>query len=352
MDDRLSRNVAPIIGLHAHGWDDEPYERPTPTRLAHGWDDEPSERSTATRLGRRWASDPTLQHSWQEDASGETWQSSLNEENWRHQDTWAGDTHSSGWEADIPTDSDIWRGPSHQTAWPDRSLPDPTSLWTNAPIKPQNGQQFMSIWGDHTMDGTWMTNPTKHSTPVLGKNSNPPSGVNDNAAVWEGQISHLRNRIIFLEQQSRMYEANFQEIQRQYDLLERDLTNQLGDKMQQIVSLEVILRNLHAEIHHLKGKLELQENQSLLLSITDKLSKLSLFDLEEVSLHTQELLVKKKKEQRESRLCVVCIDQEKTNLVVPCGHFCLCENCAEQLPRPVKCPVCRGGAREVVRVYT
>jgi len=213
----------------------------------------------------------------------------------------------------------------------------------------------MSIWGDHTIDGTWMpSNPTKNSVPVLNNNTNssPTPGVNDNSPAWEGQIRHLRNRNIFLEQQNRMYESNFHEIQRQHELLERDLTNQLVDKMQQTESLEVILRNLRGEIGHLKGKLEIQENQSLVLSITDKLSKLSLFDLEEVSLHTQDLLVKKKKEQRESRLCVVCIDQEKTNVVVPCGHFCLCENCAEQLPRPVKCPVCRGCAREVVRVYT
>ena len=39
--------------------------------------------------------------------------------------------------------------------------------------------------------------------------------------------------------------------------------------------------------------------------------------------------------------CVVCIDAPSTEIVVPCGHKCLCEACAERIQVGDLCPVCR-----------
>jgi hypothetical protein len=42
--------------------------------------------------------------------------------------------------------------------------------------------------------------------------------------------------------------------------------------------------------------------------------------------------------------CVVCMDERKSVLFIPCKHVCVCSVCAEQLGRfgnPVCCPVCR-----------
>lgn len=36
--------------------------------------------------------------------------------------------------------------------------------------------------------------------------------------------------------------------------------------------------------------------------------------------------------------CVVCSEQEKTVLLMPCRHLCTCQSCAEQL---TTCPICR-----------
>ena len=49
------------------------------------------------------------------------------------------------------------------------------------------------------------------------------------------------------------------------------------------------------------------------------------------------------------RRCVICLDAEKTHLILPCGHKCLCAACARV--RLWSCPVCRGHALRVVRVY-
>ena len=40
--------------------------------------------------------------------------------------------------------------------------------------------------------------------------------------------------------------------------------------------------------------------------------------------------------------CKVCLFEEKDTLIMPCGHFCVCHDCAEQLKKknPL-CPMCR-----------
>jgi len=39
--------------------------------------------------------------------------------------------------------------------------------------------------------------------------------------------------------------------------------------------------------------------------------------------------------------CVVCLDAPKAVVLVPCGHKCLCEACAERILVGEPCPVCR-----------
>jgi hypothetical protein len=46
-------------------------------------------------------------------------------------------------------------------------------------------------------------------------------------------------------------------------------------------------------------------------------------------------------------LCVVCIDAERTHVFIPCGHRCVCPDCAD-LPR---CPMCREVATGTYRVF-
>jgi uncharacterized phage infection (PIP) family protein YhgE len=58
--------------------------------------------------------------------------------------------------------------------------------------------------------------------------------------------------------------------------------------------------------------------------------------------------------QADEELCVVCVDARKDRLMLPCGHLCACEPCAAKLMRvrPARCPICREGIREVIRVYS
>lgn len=53
-----------------------------------------------------------------------------------------------------------------------------------------------------------------------------------------------------------------------------------------------------------------------------------------------------------SNLCVICQDREKTVVLLPCRHLCLCKSCSIHLKtyRTI-CPLCRRSFREAIQVY-
>lgn len=54
-------------------------------------------------------------------------------------------------------------------------------------------------------------------------------------------------------------------------------------------------------------------------------------------------------------LCVVCQDEKPVMAVVPCGHLCLCERCADSCMArcgEMLCPLCRGVMKNTMRIYT
>merc|ERR1712098_367062 len=49
-------------------------------------------------------------------------------------------------------------------------------------------------------------------------------------------------------------------------------------------------------------------------------------------------------EKEEDNDCAVCMDSEKTHVLVPCGHRCVCQACGDELNATDdlrKCPMCR-----------
>ena len=54
------------------------------------------------------------------------------------------------------------------------------------------------------------------------------------------------------------------------------------------------------------------------------------------------------KREPSSNLCVICLDEKATHAIVPCGHQCLCPDCAGFVD---KCPMCRGAKENVIKIF-
>ena len=48
------------------------------------------------------------------------------------------------------------------------------------------------------------------------------------------------------------------------------------------------------------------------------------------------------------RDCVVCLEQPRTVVFLPCAHLCVCLACSAQLS---SCPICRTHAQKTIRVF-
>ena len=60
---------------------------------------------------------------------------------------------------------------------------------------------------------------------------------------------------------------------------------------------------------------------------------------------------KKKKADRATASCVVCLVNSATHAVVPCGHHCLCEGCAPLIGASGACPLGRCPIECIVKIY-
>ena len=61
----------------------------------------------------------------------------------------------------------------------------------------------------------------------------------------------------------------------------------------------------------------------------------------------------------EETSCVVCCDENRSHVLIPCGHLCLCAGCSEMLFTTARivgetplCPMCRAPCEHAMRIYT
>ncbi|XP_059178612.1 uncharacterized protein LOC131957828 [Physella acuta] len=73
-------------------------------------------------------------------------------------------------------------------------------------------------------------------------------------------------------------------------------------------------------------------------------------------LNNQEEFIREMEKERDKRKCVVCQDEIKSVLVLPCRHMCMCVVCANQIVRSQLvgrrvCPLCRSKITKVMNIY-
>lgn len=55
--------------------------------------------------------------------------------------------------------------------------------------------------------------------------------------------------------------------------------------------------------------------------------------------------------ERDEKLCVICQDAQKTTLIMPCRHLCVCGKCSSHASLD-RCPICRTWIDSTLDVYT
>ena len=72
----------------------------------------------------------------------------------------------------------------------------------------------------------------------------------------------------------------------------------------------------------------------------------------EVRNHSAEAPMRPEPDQIESALCVVCISNPKTVLLLPCRHVCVCPECCEaMLQMEPLCPLCRANVDTHLEIF-
>ena len=105
-----------------------------------------------------------------------------------------------------------------------------------------------------------------------------------------------------------------------------------------------------------KSAAELQEAQQALSQVQAK-EKDCKAEIDGFKQQQQQLLSRlagvghKRGRDDDDGLCCVCKSCDKTSLLIPCGHKCLCEQCATRYRRGSTCPLCRQTVESVQRVY-
>ena len=151
--------------------------------------------------------------------------------------------------------------------------------------------------------------------------------------IFEGKLSTSKTTILLLESgKKQIIELLDKELKRnkllqaERDKAKSDLDKYLGEGL---------------------DKLDIKELECLSLQV----SMISQNFLAEVE-RRKEMEIKKLQEENEGLLCSICRDKKRNCVLLPCKHNCCCTPCAESLPLPRKCPICRSDIETIITVFS
>eukprot|EP00931_Biecheleriopsis_adriatica_P012507 TRINITY_DN11366_c0_g1_i2.p1 TRINITY_DN11366_c0_g1~~TRINITY_DN11366_c0_g1_i2.p1 ORF type:complete len:381 (-),score=95.80 TRINITY_DN11366_c0_g1_i2:23-1165(-) len=162
------------------------------------------------------------------------------------------------------------------------------------------------------------------------------------AAMAEEKQRHNREVEMLNEQ---LLEAKGRAAKDQRQLLDqRQQSDKMHAKMAELQSvLDDVIDQGHAEQRAHKQTQEELEQQKIK-------ERMLLQKEKEERARSSELLNKLRR--GETHECKICWDSAATHAVLPCGHFCMCKRCVENVIRSSgKCPVCKCAVESDVKVF-
>jgi len=122
----------------------------------------------------------------------------------------------------------------------------------------------------------------------------------------------------------------------------RSLQNQLKRKSQDMVAFESVLVDLITENESLKAQIDEGNKKEFLLK---KIEQNPLTEILEMNIEVQKIIQKKSFKCND---CVICLDQPKEIMLIPCNHMCVCSKCSQKV---TICPICRQQTEQKIKVY-
>ncbi len=162
----------------------------------------------------------------------------------------------------------------------------------------------------------------------------------------EFRLQETEQKLQLTEDENTANQIRIEEI-----MIDLAVSNKESDSLkEQFFKMKEYLQQLNEEMGLLRGE------SSAVREITsigecERLEKIMKGTLGRLEDHKSELIAKQlSKTQDEHKMCVVCQDAEKSVLLLPCRHVCVCKGCArnEQLDT---CPLCRETIVDRINVF-
>ena len=159
---------------------------------------------------------------------------------------------------------------------------------------------------------------------------------------------HLRHRCEDLERQY----FNASKLIQTLEQKEKHARDQVASEMRKQWEMEEKLKKSDAKVAELTKKLDRIRCESSYLSDRgptelDEIEKELKTGLERISKERARRL----QDRMEPSLCVVCMENQKTVLIMPCRHLCLCRDCSS-LSNMTNCPLCRKLIEDRIAVFS
>ncbi len=122
---------------------------------------------------------------------------------------------------------------------------------------------------------------------------------------------------------------------------------------EELLSMKELVLECNEEISLLRGESEAVQELATVEDCekVEKVLKNSLQNLEDhKAALIRDMLAGSERPAEEQRMCVVCQAHEKSVVLLPCRHACVCKNCSNN-PQLINCPLCREKIEDRISVY-
>ena len=157
------------------------------------------------------------------------------------------------------------------------------------------------------------------------------------------------------EQHERKEQQQREQQQREQQQREQQREQQQREQKLPDIEAKVVLSTIEDKINHFQKKhqecqLLMNEQDKLLMNEQNKLFKDIIDQINNEHNKLLKDIIDQTNNEQEARndkeTCQICMVNKRSHVVFPCGHYCLCEVCAEEINKTTststrKCPICR-----------